>query len=366
MKGLIIWAYNNCRSTMALYREIQRQAGFPVRIVLSKSNGGCAIPELRKKAGFREDEFSDVEMVSIDGSYERGVKIMDEARGSVHLFCAYQSVPVYRRLIEEAHCRHERVFAAGEAPCNSCHGLRRFLKMVYLRTVLRWRVRNVVKFAEKFVCYSGDAYDLAALIGWPREKIVPFGYFPPPIEGSKCVKRMANQPFTILATGILSWRRGADILVKALRILKDMGVGYRAIITQDGELLPLLKEMAKRFELSVEFPGFLPMPELIKLYETCSVYVGAGRSEPWGMRLNDALNCGAPLVVSRGMGGVKFVDDLGCGLSFRANDPQDLAGQLKKLICNEEVYANVSQCAFNAKEGISPQRKAAEMLEVIK
>ena len=62
MIGLVIWAYNNCRSTMALYRAIQRQARFPVRIVLSKDNDeGCAIPKLRKHTGFREDEFADVE-----------------------------------------------------------------------------------------------------------------------------------------------------------------------------------------------------------------------------------------------------------------------------------------------------------------
>ena len=38
------------------------------------------------------------------------------------------------------------------------------------------------------------------------------------------------------------------------------------------------------------------------------------------MRLNDALNCGSPLVVSRGMGGVRLVDEYGCGLAFDVGD----------------------------------------------
>lgn len=364
MKGLIIWANSNCRSTTALYLAVQRQAESPVRIVLPEGNEGCAIPQLRKRAGFREDEFADVEMTAINGDYARGVRIMDECRGYCHLFCVYQSVPVYRQLIAEANRRGERVFVAGEAPCNMSSGWRWWMKEVYLRLMLRWKVKDVVNVAQKFICFSGDAHRLSALAGWPCEKVVPFGYFPPPIEGSKCVARAKRpRPFTILATGILSKYRGADVLVKALKILKDRGVEYRAIITQEGELLPRLKEMAERDELSIDFPGFLPMPKLIELYETCSVYVGAGRSEPWGMRLNDALNCGAPLVVSRGMGGVKLVDDYGCGLACRADDPQDMALQLEILAADENKYAEVAQNAIRAAVLIAPERQAQVILK---
>ena len=366
MNGLIIWAYNNCRSTMALYRAVQRQASFPVRIVLAKGDDGCSIPEMRKRTGFREDEFADVEMTAINGDYARGVQIMDECRGYAHLFCAYQAVPVYRQLIEEAGRRGEEILIAGEAPCNMSSGWRWWLKEMYLHLALRWKVRRVVKAARKFICFSGDAYRLSALAGWPKEKVMPFGYFPPPIEGSKCVARARRpRPFTILATGILAKYRGADVLVKALKILKDRGVEYRAIITQEGELLSELKQMAERDKIPVEFPGFLPMPKLIELYETCSVYVGAGRSEPWGMRLNDALNCGAPLVVSRGMGGVKLVDDYGCGLACRANDPEDMARQLEILATDEDEYAEVAQNAVKATQMVAPEKMAGVILSAL-
>ena len=119
---------------------------------------------------------------------------------------------------------------------------------------------------------------------------------------------------------MLSRYRGADILVRALKLLKDRGVKYQAVITQEGELLQQLKAMKRKYDLPIEFPGVVAMPELIKLYQACTVYVGAGRSEPWGMRLNDALNCGAPLIVSQGMGGVKLVKDFGVGLTFRQED----------------------------------------------
>lgn len=367
MIGLVIWAYNNCRSTMALYRAIQRQARFPVRIVLSKDNDeGCAIPKLRKHTGFREDEFADVEMTAINGDYARGVRFMDECCGYAHLFCAYQMVPVYRQLIAEANRRGELIFVAGEAPCNMSSGWRWLLKEVYLRFWLRWKVRDVVKVAQKFVCFSGNAYRLASLAGWPKEKIVPFGYFPPPIEGSMCVERKTNKPFVILSTGVLSKYRGSEVLVEALKILKDRGVEYRAIITQDGELLPRLKEVVQRYDLPVDLPGFLPMADLIRLYETCSVYVAAGRSEPWGMRLNDALNCGSPMIVSSGMGGVKLVDDYGCGLSCRANDPDDLARQLETMALDNRKYAEIAHRAAQAAAWISPDFQSHNLMKGIR
>lgn len=366
MNGLIIWAYSNCRSTMALYRSVQRLAKCPVKIVLSKADKNCVIPDIRKKVGFREDEFKDVDFICLNNDFSLGIRMMDESPNYTHLFCAYQSESIYRKLIQEAKRRNERIFIAGEAPCNMSSGWRWWLKEIYLRFVLRWKVRSVVKIAEKFICFSGDAFKLSALAGWPKEKVVPFGYFPPPIEKSKCVKRTSNKPFVILTTGILSKYRGADVLVKALKLLKDRGVNYRAIITQEGELLPSLKKTAAKFDLPIEFPGFLSMDELIRLYENCSVYVGAGRSEPWGMRLNDALNCGAPLVVSRGMGGVKLVDDYKCGLAYSDNNPYQLANELEQLSKDNELYLSIAEGAYRAKNSISPEEKAKELLQVIK
>ena len=366
MNGLIIWAYSNCRSTMALYRSVQRLSDCPVKIVLSKAEKGCVIPDIRKKVGFREDEFKDVDVISLNNDYLLGIRIMDESPNYTHLFCAYQSEPIYRKLIQEAKRRNERIFIAGEAPCNMSSGWRWWLKEIYLRFVLRWKVRRVVNAAEKFICFSGDAFKLSALAGWHKKKVVPFGYFPPPIEKSKCVKRTNNEPFVILTTGILSKYRGADVLVKALKLLKDRGINYRAIITQEGELLPELKKLAAKHNLPIEFPGFLPMDELIRLYENCSVYVGSGKSEPWGMRLNDALNCGAPLVISCGMGGVKFVDDYKCGLSYSNNNAKDLADQLQRLAENKDLFLSVATKAYQAQEKISPEFKAQELLDVIR
>lgn len=363
MKGMVIWAQSNCRSMMALYRAVAKTAKVPVVITLwHYKNDGCE-SDIRSKVGFRSDEFSDVEMIPVGENHQKGMEVLNQHQGWLQLFCVWQASPVYRKLIVEARRQGDRVGVMCESPCNMSSGWRGVLKSLYMRLALPIIARSVVHASDFFINYSGDGDKWARRIGWPRDKIIPFGYFSPAIEGSRCVKRESNRPFMILATGILAKYRGADVLVEALKVLKERGVAYRAVITQQGELLPRLKEMACKFDLPIEFPGFLPMPDLIKLYEICSVYVGAGRSEPWGMRLNDALNCGAPLVVSTGMGGVKLVRDYGCGLEFKNEDANDLANKLCMLLSNEgDLYQHVAKAADCAARAISPENKAYELL----
>ena len=366
MQGLVIWAQSNCRSTMALYRELIRELGVPALITLwhyKKSEGDKDIREL---IGFSHDEFSDLPIEPVGENWERGLSILESHSGWHHIFCVWQGTPVYRSLIVETKRRGSHVAVMCESPCNMANGWRRLAKAAYMRFVLPMVARSIVKAADVFINDSGDDATAARKLGWPDGKIVPFGYFSPPIPGSFCRKRETNKPFHILATGVMARYRGADVLVEALRLLKLRGVDYRATITQKGELLGALTARAKSFGLPIDFPGFVEMPELVRLYETCSVYVGAGRSEPWGMRLNDALQCGAPLVVSRGMGGVQLIDRYQCGLDFPAGNAVRLADVLEKMARDPSFYKQLADNAVIAASKIAPAVKAKELIIMLK
>lgn len=365
MKGLVIWAQSNCRSMMGLFSELIKIIDCPVVVALWKHpKDGC--DNLRDKVGFSSDEFAHITMLPVGESWEAGKKILDEHPGYAHIFTIYQSYPNYRRLIVEAKRRGEHVGIMGEAPCNMSDGLKGVLKdRVYLPIVVPIKIRKVIKSCDFIMNLNGDDPTSLLKIGWPKDKIIPFGYFSPPIPGSKCVARTTNSDFHILVTGIMTWHRAPDVVMQALVLLKEWGVKCRATFTQKGPLLERLKMVAAKHDLAVEFPGFLGMTELIKLYETCTVYIGAGRSEPWGMRLNDAVQCGAPIVVSRGMGGVKLVDDYGCGATFRADASAELAHVLRRMIEDRAYYLRCAENAFQTAERISPKQMAKEVKRVL-
>ena len=116
-----------------------------------------------------------------------------------------------------------------------------------------------------------------------------------------------------------------------------------------------MKSYVQKYNMqNVHLLGFVPLEKLIELYQTCSVYVGAGANEPWGMRLNDALQCGAPMIVCRGMGGNKLVVDYDCGYVFDKYNYLELSRIIEGLINDKDDYIRISNNAYNAAKKIEP------------
>lgn len=363
MKGIIFWACTNCRSTMAFYQALSRRLNVPmvVAIWLTK-NGTCAV---RSELGFRSDEFGNIEMIAVGDDYKKGLEILDAHPGWHNLFGVYQGAPGYQRLLAECKRRGLKAGVICEAPCNMSSGFRRALKTAYLKWVLPRTVRLAVSEADFFVNLSGDETRWVLNNGWSAEKIIPFGYYPPAIEGTKPVLRTSNKPFHILATGKLTAYRGSDVLICALALLKKWGIPYTATITQKGEMLPLLERYVAKYDLPIELAGFVEIDKLKDLYAKASVFVGAGRDEPWGMRLNDVLQCGMPLVVSRGMGGRQLVERYQCGTTFEREDYVDLANKLRELALDEEYYSRCAKNAYEAANAICPENMADRLIQEI-
>lgn len=363
MVGLVIWAHSYCRSTLGFFKELGKSLNVPLKICIWKKNA-----KLRTNVGFTEDEFNDLDITFIGDDYNLAYAILLEHKFDNHIFGAYQAVELYQRLILAAKNIGCKIAIASEAPCNMNVGLRRFQKDIYIKYILPIKVKRQIQAADFIINFSGDDEQSLVKIGWPKEKIIPCGYYSPRILNTKLIKRDEYNwnNFNILLTGIHQWHRSPMLLLQALKILKYQGLSPICNITQEGPLLDRMKKFVSYNNLNnVHFLGFVSMKVLCHLYETCSLYIGTGNYEPWGMRLNDALQCGAPLVVNKGMGGVKLVNDYGCGSSFEKNDYRSLASILTKLITNRDEYLKVADAAFNACEYITPESKAKEIAGII-
>ncbi len=361
MKGIIIWAHDNCRSTLGFYIELIKLLDVPAKINIVNE---VAVSQ-REKVGFKADELKDTRISLLRNDSKLALEDLNSHQDWYHLFASYQKCNIFKLLIDYAIKYNIQYAIMSEAPCNmEAKPWRRILKFFYINIKLKYSLRKAIRHADFMVNYSGYYENVLRHIGWDDSKIVPFGYFPPPIPNSALTKRTENnwRNFTILLSGIHQWHRSPMALLKALSILKKKGIVPKCYITQNGPLLDKMKTYAQQHDLSnVEFLGFVSMKRLIELYETCSVYVGAGSNEPWGMRLNDVLQCGAPLIVSRGMGGVKMVDDYKCGLAFDKNDYNGLAQNLETLIKDKATYLAIAENAYTAALSTSPANKAFEL-----
>ena len=347
MKELVIWAHSECRSTMSLYREVKRQAGVPVTIALWKYGECDDVRKSREATGQCSGEYADLDLVPVGEDLVRGQNLlaMHSGEGAVHVFCVYQNSPVWRQLILQAKKLGLRVIVYAEAPCEMCIGFKASLKRIYYRFILPIKLRDVAKAADLFISQSGrSGIDRLTRLGWAREKIIPFGYASPGLVNRvEHVERVDDGVLRVLHTGIETDYRDVETLLKAVKILKKKGVSVEVVRTHGG----------------------VPLYELERLYKWADVFVACGRCEPWGMRVNDAIHAGLPVVVSSGMGAKMMVEQHGCGCVYRAGNAKALADVLHRFATDPDFAFKCRSCVTQAHSAWLPASKAQEFLDSI-
>lgn len=363
IKGIQIWANSNCRSVLAFYREIGKCCGVPIKICLARVELGT-----REGLGWSVTEFDDLEIIAIGDDLEKAQQQLNTHKDWHQIFGVYQIFPVIQKMLLDARKLGCSVGVCSEAPLNMFEpSLRRFAKDLFLSKILPRKLKPYIVASDFIVNFSGDSTEALRSVGWRANQIIPLGYCSPPLEGSEFCERSldSSDDFHILCTGKHTWHRGQDVLLNALVLLKKWRLNFRVTVTQSGPLFEQLKSIASKYDLPVDFPKMVPIEELIDLYQTCSVYVGTGRAEPWGLRVNDALHCGAPLLVSSGMGVHKVINEHACGLVFHAGDFVDLAWKLRKLIEDRESYQLVSERVRIASRAFLPSVAAERVVGVL-
>ena len=355
MSDIVIWAQSVCRSTMALYREVKRQAGVPVAVVLRRNACGECAQQLREAQGQGADEFADVVDIEWDGELGSGREILNarttnhELRimnhGTVHVFSGYQVSAAVRQLICEAHEKGCRVVEYDEAPCEMCVGAKALLKRMYYRWILSRKVGRVTSAADLFLNASGrQGIDRLVRLGWARENIVPFGYASDVVgEGFSRVERVEGS-LRILHTGMEGAYRNVGTLRKAVEIL--CGKGVKVKVESTG--------------------GRVSAAEMPRLYKWADVFVACGLCEPWGMRVNDAIHAGLPVVVSSGMGVEWLVEQFGCGCVYEKGKPQELAKCLERFAADGEFRRRLASGVELAHGSWLPEARAKVLLDILK
>lgn len=337
MKGIVIFAHSKCRSTFALYRELAKLV--PVRMVAREG-----VLDYRRDQGVCDEEFTGLACEIVGEDWKRASEILEETKGWMYLVAAYQVSPVFRRVALEAKARGNIVGIISEEPwcsfdigADSRWKVKVALWNIYLRTILKWRVGRVVKTADFFINYSGDGIWNAETIGWKKNKIIPFGYWPEKITrgcgGEKGKDVRVLVPATKGRPG-----RGEEVVRSAFRNLSD------------------------RSNISLSIPDVVSDSEIRSLYETSDIMIAAGYNEPWGIRVNDALNAGLPCVVSSGMGSAKMIRETGAGEVFERGNPDSLSAAFLKVLSDLPRY---QAAARDASDKISPATKARELLEKV-
>ena len=351
MTELVIWAQSVCRSTMALYRAVKRQVGVPVTVVVRKNERGEWARQLRESQGQGGDEFADVVDLMWDGEEQtgRGIFALHCGEGAVHVFSGYQVSSAVRAMMQEAKEKGLRVVEYDEAPCEMCLGIQALLKRLYYRLALPGKLRRCINAADAFLNASGQmGIDRLVRLGWPREKIVPFGYASDAVfltqrrRVAECAE--GGHSLRVLHTGVEKKYRGVGTLKDAAELLRRRGI-----------------------EVEVKFTGGkVDAADLPRLYEWADVFVACGLCEPWGMRVNDAIHAGLPVVVSSGMGASWLVEQFGCGYVYEKGNERQLADCLERIARDGDFRKQLVSGVDAAHSAWSPASRAKVFLDHVR
>ena len=111
---------------------------------------------------------------------------------------------------------------------------------------------------------------------------------------------------------------------------------WRLVMAGDGPLKPQLQQQARDLGVAelIDWPGFMAIEQLVPWYAGCGLFILPSLSEPWGLVVNEAAVCGAPLLISDRCGSAgTFVPKSGLpgGRTFDPTDSGDLAKMMRQM-----------------------------------
>lgn len=151
---------------------------------------------------------------------------------------------------------------------------------------------------------------------------------------------------TVLFLSRLDPKKGADIFLEAIKILRDSGLRLRAVVAGPGEegYVGRLRRQAEQLGIEnvVEFVGFVWGAEKAGLLTSADLFVLPTAQENFGYAALEALQHGTPVVTTAGMD--LWPELLHSGAGFLADrDALAIATQMASLLRDPEGTAQLGE-----------------------
>jgi glycosyltransferase involved in cell wall biosynthesis len=159
----------------------------------------------------------------------------------------------------------------------------------------------------------------------------------------------AHREKTICTVALLSPGKGIEVLLEAVRILRERGQDrFRVIIGGDGPERRRLEDIVASNALQrfCQFTGLLDRDGVRALLRRSDIFVLPSLGESFGVALGEAMACGKYVIATR-CGGPEFVIAPGSGVLVEKGDAVQLADALEKALDGSEAGV-----AMRARESI--------------
>ena len=185
--------------------------------------------------------------------------------------------------------------------------------------------------------------------------------------GTDCARRARGSldgTVALLAVGSLVPRKGYDVLLAALAMVKDLP--WRLSIVGDARDAGTAAEVEAtittlNFKSRVTLKGAVPSSQLAALYDGADVFVLASRFEGYGMAFAQAIAHGLPVIGTTG-GAIPGTVPPGAGILVPPDDVTALAAALRRVISDAGERGRLAAAAWAAAHELPTWRGSAEII----
>ncbi|MDX2480286.1 MAG: glycosyltransferase family 4 protein [Desulfuromusa sp.] len=355
---VIFWHDINSIHHAPLIESLAKNSGVEVHLVAngdigSRTENGWGVPEILP-AIFHErsqtDPISLLNKVHID-------------RESISIFSNPHQDVYHKKLWK--YCRHKR-YAYGfqqARPGKHSTYLGRIMRHWYYRfnAVPRTKGVNII------LCNGTECVNWLLSVGYPRRKLLPWGYFPDVLSCSEDssdadVSSLNNSPFRFIYIGRVIELKRVEWIIDALADLVNEGKNVSLTIVGDGDFSQRVDEQGvKQLGSSYTRTSFVPHKDIGKYLRLADCLVLASRSDEWGAVINEAILCGVPSICSSACN-AKDLLSTGSGIVFNSARKSSLRAAMRTFVSDRDAYENAINECLNFQRHISPAA-AAQLLE---
>jgi len=259
------------------------------------------LPAERSAQGWRTTNHAQVTVVDISVPEHHAALAAHDTDASLHVFSGFFSHPLVWAGFRKLAASNARLAMFSEAPEQPWQT--GWLKRLRGRVLAaRWARRFAFVLA-----IGGVGCQFFSRIGFPPEKIVPFGYSldVPPL--ATAARRPADGIVRFVSAGQLIHRKGIDLLLRACAGLPPSG--WRLDCYGDGPERSRLERLARSLRLGdrVAFQGVVSNAAVRSALSEADCAVLPSRFDGWGTLVNESLAAGTPVICTANCGAATLV-----------------------------------------------------------
>jgi glycosyltransferase involved in cell wall biosynthesis len=285
---------------------------FPGEVILGVEQD---LPAKRAAQGWRKTVHARVKVVDISIPSNHTALASHRGSDSLHVFTGFFSHPLVWAAFHKLKSSQARLAIYSEAPEQPL--LTGWLK----RLRGRWLAARYAKRLAFVLAVGGVGCEFFDRIGFPKEKIIPFGYYlaVPPLAAA--ADSRPKDTFRFISAGQLIHRKGIDLLIEACATLPK--TGWHLDIYGDGPDRRSLEQLAARLGLAdrVTFHGMVSSDAVQKALAMADCAVLPSRFDGWGTLVNEALAAGTPAICTSSCGSATLLADIPGAITPAAAEP---------------------------------------------